>query len=121
MSNPAFSPKRVDFEKEFYILKVKTKCLEEENKRLIEINDTLNNALNSSSKCLAALGEHMQALQKKNDELELLLYGANLTCNKIAELVGDKGQYRDLVEAVEMQLDSLKSKVREDWGYGGAQ
>jgi gamma-glutamyl:cysteine ligase YbdK (ATP-grasp superfamily) len=47
-------------------------------------------------------------LKKENEELRLLLEGANATCNKIAEIVGDTGQYRDLVEAVEMKIHIIK-------------
>jgi hypothetical protein len=47
-------------------------------------------------------------LKKENAELRLLLEGANVTCNKIAEIVGDTGQYRDLVEAVEMKIHMIR-------------
>ena len=59
----------------------------------------------------------LESLRKENAELKLLLEGADSTCKKIAELVGDRGQYRDLVEAVEMKLDSLKGPF--DWGNVG--
>ena len=56
------------------------------------------------------LTKEIAELKAKVAELELLLDGANQTCNKIAEIVGDHGQYRDLVEAVEMKIHGLKSK-----------
>lgn len=43
-------------------------------------------------------------LEKEIAELRVLLSGANDICNRIANLVDDRGQYRDLVEAVEMKL-----------------
>jgi len=49
-------------------------------------------------------------LRKENADLKLLLEGANKTCDEIAKIVGDRGQYRDLVEAVEMKIHFLKSR-----------
>jgi hypothetical protein len=48
-------------------------------------------------------------LERENRELKRLLNGAMEIRGKIAELVEDHGQYRDLVEAVEMKILSLKS------------
>ncbi len=54
------------------------------------------------------------AVLKELAETKVLLQGANLTCEKIAALVGDHGQYRDLVEAVEAKLHELTSNA-ERW------
>lgn len=54
--------------------------------------------------------EELVKLRKENQELKDLLEGANFTCNKIAELVGDHGQYRDLIEAVEIKLHEKENK-----------
>jgi metal-responsive CopG/Arc/MetJ family transcriptional regulator len=54
------------------------------------------------------LKQKIAKLETENEELKLLLSGAHIITNKIATLVGDRGQYRDLVEAVEMKLHALQ-------------
>lgn len=49
----------------------------------------------------------VKSLQKELEETKLLLEGANTTFDKIAKLVGYNGQYRDLVEAVDIKLNSI--------------
>lgn len=47
-------------------------------------------------------------LKEELEDTKQLLEGANITFNKIAELVGYRGQYRDLVEAVEIKLSEYE-------------
>lgn len=65
----------------------------------------------------------IEKLNKRIDEQQLLLEGANATCANIAELVGDRGQYRDLVEAVTIKLQTLEAerdnKVATIEGFAG--
>lgn len=49
-------------------------------------------------------------LNKRIEEQQLLLDGANATCAKIGELVGDRGQYRDLVEAVTIKFQTIEAQ-----------
>lgn len=61
------------------------------------------------------LEEEVNKLKRELADTKQLLEGANITFDKIAKLVGDRGQYRDLVEAVEIKLSELnyaKSNVR---------
>lgn len=55
----------------------------------------------------------IEKLNKRIDEQQLLLEGANATCAKIAELVGDRGQYRDLVEAVTIKIQTLEAQTKD--------
>jgi hypothetical protein len=56
-----------------------------------------------TSDAMGILSE-VKSLKKELEETKLLLEGADITFDKIAKLVGYNGQYRDLVEAVEMKL-----------------
>lgn len=50
-------------------------------------------------------------LRAKVRELEMLLEGSNQTHNRIAEIVGDRGQYRDLEEALMLHIADLKARA----------
>lgn len=56
-----------------------------------------------TSDALSVLAE-VNKLRRENSELKMLLEGANVIHDRISELVGYRGQYRDLVEAVEIKL-----------------
>jgi hypothetical protein len=53
------------------------------------------------------LRERLVQLEKELDDTKQLLEGANITFDKISKLIGYRGQYRDLIEAVEIKLSEL--------------
>lgn len=70
------------------------------------------------SELATSLWEYRQKVERLEKELvdtKQLLDGANITFDRIAKLVGYNGQYRDLIEAVEIKLTELnyaKSSIR---------
>lgn len=47
-----------------------------------------------------------EILRKENADLKEEIAGANLILGEIEKMVGDHGQYRDLIESVELKLKS---------------